>query len=355
MPQNKTSIEWTDLTVNPIRARDGKGHTGHYCEKISPGCANCYASGLQRRFRMPEFQAQRSRKDIEVFLDEKRLLDLLKIRKPQRIFPFDMTDLFGEWVPDEWIVKALALPVVAYWLTFQILTKRPERMLQMLMDDRIRDRICAQAGLYLTLLGESRQRGFAESEGAPSNVWLGVSCENQEMADERIPLLLRTPAAVRWVSAEPLLGPIDFEKICGNGRFENVGRVDSLSGFEIKYMGADGEGRAMWGHGFRGEKLDWIVVGGESGPKARPMHPDWARSIRDQCQAAGVAFFFKQWGQWLPEYDAGTLVSSVKTRARGGKRYFRFAGGPPMMAVGKKAAGRLLDGVEHSEFPEVRG
>jgi protein gp37 len=292
----ETKIEWTDLTVNPFRARDGEGHVGHYCEKISPGCKNCYASKMQRRFRMPEFQESRRREDIEVFLDESKLLGLLKRRKPAMIFPFDMTDLFGHWVPDEWLDKFFAVAALTPHITYQVLTKRAGRM---------RDYFAA--GVLLRQVTRIFDRWLPEIEGtegydlivakllagtpnggvcpystlALPNVWLGVSCENQATADERIPLLLQTPAAVRWVSAEPLLGPIDF----GMRNLDHNFSLNLLTG-EVDADSAP--------HHYG--RLDQIIVGGESGSKARDFDIHWARDIRDQCAASGAAFFMKQMG-----------------------------------------------------------
>jgi protein gp37 len=162
------------------------------------------------------------------------------------------------------------------------------------------------------------------------NVWLGTSAEDQQRADERIPLLLQTPAAVRFVSLEPLLGPIDLM---------------SIEAPETRNV------------------LDWVICGGESGPHARPMHPDWARSLRDQCAAAGVPFFFKQWGEWRPpgptsEYDTGGHVPGLPRALiisqDGTVHHFGETAGDgakSMLRVGKRAAGRLLDGKEHNAMP----
>ena len=170
------------------------------------------------------------------------------------------------------------------------------------------------------------------------NVWLGVSAERQQEADERIPLLLNTPAAKRFISAEPLLGPIDLNEVIPH---------------PISYS---------FKHGFNG--LDWVIAGGESGKKARPMHPDWARSLREQCKAAGVPFFFKQWGAYCPDGDscvgeAGGSMSPDVAWPDGsiswGHKDDHGGWGMRLARVGKKSAGRLLDGVEHSAFPPVRG
>ena len=179
-------------------------------------------------------------------------------------------DLFHESVPDDWIDRVFAVMALSPQHTFQVLTKRAERMREYF----------AGNGAYLRVLGDGVERELRNAgirwhgdnvdrhsqaiAGATRwplpNVWLGISAEDQARADERIPYLLATPAAVRFVSAEPLLGPVDLTQI---------------------------------------NRLDWVIAGGESGPGSRPMHPDWVRSLRDQCQAAGTAFFFKQWGDWL--------------------------------------------------------
>jgi protein gp37 len=196
------------------------------------------------------------------------------------------------------------------------------------------------------------------------NVWLGVSTERQKESDERIPDLLATPAAVRFISAEPLLGPIDLTAI--RWRDEDceiranaltaeawVDNSDSASAYTDA---ADGNTR-----------LDWVIAGGESGPGARPMHPNWARSLRDQCAAAGTAFFFKQWGEWKNGSDFapdalsvladGRLLSPTKTAmSEADREQPVMAHNPTMMRkVGKKAAGRLLDGVTHDAMPGAAG
>ena len=179
-----------------------------------------------------------------------------------------MSDLFHEKLPSEFIAKILAVVGDCPRHTFQVLTKRPERMREIMRD------LCAFAGIV----------------EPPKNLWLGVSVEDQATADERIPLLLQTPAAVRFVSYEPALGPVDFRCLQHNREFE----IDSLTAIRRPPAIA----------GSSDSKLNWIIAGGESGPHARPSHPDWFRSVRDQCAAAGVPFFFKQWGEWA-EVDGG--------------------------------------------------
>jgi len=330
----KTSIEWTDFSINPIRARWKIGmdpnylssrlpyHSGHYCEKISPGCKNCYASRLQPRFGLPTFsEAIAQRDDIEVYLDESKLQQVLRRKKPTKYFWCDMSDMFGSWVPDEWTNKCFATMALTPQHTHQVLTKRAERMQAYFAPGRYRDcQVADQAKIIHTSVSPFKLPSEAVfdarrvARGEPwlidtwplSNVWLGVSAENQDTFDERVPLLMDTPAAVRFISYEPALGPVDF----------SLWRpVETIGGVEFE----------RW--------IDWIIAGGESGPGARPSIPEWFRSLRDQCQAAGVPYFFKQWGEWAPAPNRTGLC---------------------MERIGKKAAGRLLDGRTWDQFPEVR-
>jgi len=210
-----SSIEWTEATWNPV--------TG--CDKVSPGCAHCYAERMARRLRA--MGTRNYRNGFEVTLQPQMLETPLHWRKPQRIFVNSMSDLFHEAVPAVFITEVFSVMRRADWHQYQILTKRSERLLE----------------LDSTL-------GWAQ------HIWMGVSVENRRFV-HRIDHLRRTRAAVKFLSLEPLLGPLPALDLSG---------------------------------------IDWVIVGGESGPGARPMDPSWVVSIRDQCRAAGVAFFFKQWG-----------------------------------------------------------
>lgn len=296
-----TTIEWTDHSINPIRARDLRsGGVGHYCEKISTGCKHCYASRLQPRFKLPEFfganpkypslpevdDLGRVRVDAHrvVVLDESKLAEVLARKKPTRYFWCDMTDLFGSWVPDGWIDRCFATMALTPQHTHQVLTKRTELMaayLVMIEDERDMQRWGNAAA---EIANSPCASGRIEDCDWPlPNVWLGTSCENQPTADERIPHLLNCPAAVRFLSCEPLLGPIDLEGLltgeCRNG-------------------------------------IGWVIVGGESGPHARPMAIQWARDLRDQCQAAGVPFFFKRGSQnnWSDFKNFNSFPSDLQVR-----------------------------------------
>lgn len=235
------SIEWTEETWNPIVG----------CSIVSPGCTNCYAMGPLAR------------------------------TKPTVYFVNSMSDLFHASVPDAWIDRVFAVMALCPQHTFQVLSKRSVRMREYFAGH---DRVDIINGSIWSMLGTPRgstiEHGGNWRATLPlPNVWLGVSAERQQEADERIPDLLATPAAVRFVSCEPLLGPLDLERI---NRRDNarLGLLDALRGQQHSY-----DGTAF------GPRLDWVIVGGESGPGARPMHPDWARSLRNQCSAARVPFF----------------------------------------------------------------
>lgn len=367
---DKSTIEWTDATWNPIRG----------CSRVSEGCRNCYAERVAIRFSGPG-QAYDGLAKItnghpqwtgKIAFVENHLADPLKWKEPRRIFVNSMSDLFHEGVSDQQITDIFGIMALAHWHTFQILTKRPERMLAYLShgDHGIIEqykKIQRGGGIAPKWFWKALDRGGREEkmwQWPLPNVWLGVSVENQKAADERIPLLLSTPAAVRWISAEPLLGPIDLERIAV--KLSNP-RPD---------LGDPTHASALFDHAGDTAKLDWVVAGGESGPGARPMHPEWARSLRDQCKAAGVPFFFKQWGEYadLTNEEAGSALHNKSTADeiftaegnhlgagyRNGKESagmlepgWKERGGAWMGRVGKKAAGRLLDGVEHNEYPEA--
>lgn len=297
---DNTKIEWTDATWNPIRARSrGTGRVGWWCSRISTGCKHCYAERMNRRLGNRVSYAADKINDVELFLDEKTLEEPLRWRRPRRVFVCSMTDLFHEAVPDHFITDVFSVMAEEPKHTFQVLTKRPERMLRWPLH-----------GLNIF------------QEPLP-NVWLGVSIETAEYL-WRSDTLKNAPAAVRFLSLEPLLGPL---------------RLD-LSG------------------------IHWVIAGGESGPNARPAHPDWFRSVRDQCVAEGVPFFFKQWGEWEPadNYRQGVSAREMCGIHRDGRLIVSNEDGELlrrvlqertclMRMVGKRAAGRLLDGREWNEFP----
>lgn len=288
-----TAIEWTDQTWNPV--------TG--CTKVSPGCKNCYAEGVAKRFwatQYPQQQdVQRGRRDsvfrprrfTDVLCHPDRLEQPLHWRKPRRVFVNSMSDLFHEDVSDAFIDQVFAVMALASTHTFQILTKRAERMRGYLLNPQRRvwvgtvrhdyqraiEAAWSKAQLCVAYAKSGDEWDRIESAWPLPNVWLGVSVENQATADARIPLLLQTPAAVRFLSCEPLLGPVD---------------VTGGPWWDWRYT------YAYWktAHPDCGPPIDWVIVGGESGPKARPCNVADVKGIVSQCQAAGVPVFVKQLG-----------------------------------------------------------
>ena len=319
-----SKIEWTEKTWNPIVG----------CSIVSPGCTNCYAMGFAgTRLRHHPSRAGLTRDSKagpvwtgEVRFNEQWLMQPLRWKRPRMIFVAAHGDLFHENVPDEWIDRVFRVINMTPRHTYQILTKRARRMQQYMSDQ---ERV-------IQVAFEGR------AEWPPRNAWLGVSTEDQRWADERIPDLLATPAAVRFVSAEPLLGPIQFDL-----------RPTTMHSRDCEYVTADGPAPCTCS-AIRGG-IDWIIVGGESGPNARPMHPEWPRAIRDQCAAASVPFFFKQWGEWTPlADDSGHWPTIGRTCNRLTPDGRNEPEGWPMQRVGKHCAVRLLDGRAHDGMPPRR-
>ena len=332
-----TQIEWTDATWNPVIG----------CTKVSPGCAYCYAERVTNRFAHGSFD--------EIVLHPERLEASLHWRKPRWVFVNSMSDLFHEDMSEEFIADVFAVMLLTPQHTYQVLTKRPERMRSLMQDFSMANWWRNKAAGRLKHV-DDRQRLLTDYWNGPlPNVWLGVSAENQTWADERIPILLDTPAAVRFVSIEPHLGPIDLF-----GDIEAPGPAIRYEGVRLNPGSVHGPAEydkvpSLW--------LDWVIGGESGGPEDRRLvapacecgdyrnqHENgegycavcrgahqpwpacksyrfshlepsyfattWVRSLRDQCQSAGVPFFFKQWGGPTP-----------------------------------KSGGRLLDGREWSEYP----
>jgi protein gp37 len=342
---DQTGIEWTDATWNPVVG----------CSVISPGCTNCYAMKMAGRLEAMGstiYKGHTVKTKAGFVWNGKvsesnwgQMIRPLLLKKPRRIFVNSMSDLFHNDMPEETIDRVFTVMALSPQHTFQVLTKRADRMLAYLTrkaggeKQDVRNHIAWNTtGEILNAVapqwkaegvdGPWRSRGIKACTIWPlPNVWLGVSVEDQTRADERIPLLLETPAAKRFLSCEPLLGPVDLTKVREQIGAESFITFDALAHPDILNRGRCRQG------------IDWIIVGGESGKDARPMHPDWARSLRDQCEAAGVPFFFKQWGEWAPQ---GILKTG---------RHLQFPA-DIMDRIGKKAAGRLLDGREWNEVPE---
>lgn len=348
-----TKIEWTEKTWNPLAG----------CTILSPACRGCFAMKDAHRLAgnpNPKIATKYAGTTKTVkgkpvwtgrvnIASDEVLTQPLRWKKPRMIFVNSMSDIFHEAVPEEAIDRIFAVMALCPQHTFQLLTKRPERMRVYLKSEPY-DAINAQAGTLM--LWEAMPE---RDVGPLSNVWLGVSVEDQKRADERIPVLLDTPAAVRWISAEPLLGPIDLTGFLPC-RCEKSTDCPTPADFKC------------WSNI---ATLDWVVCGGESGPTARPMHPDWARSLRDQCNAASTPFLFKQWGSWLPgqfgpppalEWQGNGPIDDAnlfpadwdhEPKWDDGMAYIDEGEQVFFYKAGKKAAGRLLDGIEHNGFPEV--
>jgi protein gp37 len=323
---DQTAIEWADATWNPWWG----------CTKVSPACAHCYAETLANRFHHGLWRGQRRRVQdwsLPAKVDRRAAREGRRLR----LFVASMADVFDDHpAVAEWRRDALDLLAGLRNVDVLLLTKRPENVMRMVPRRWLDDAHC-----------DFR----AKPELWPAHVWVGTTVEDQQRADERIPHLLRVPARVRFLSVEPMLGPVDLAYTCFNG-------ADSFG--------------TMPG-------IHWVIAGGESGAKARPSHPDWLRSVRDQCRTAGVPFLFKQWGEWAPGDDVdanGTgwpgmhephpedggarrhtwpdaPVRESARRLGKGEIPHEVGGDTTVLRVGKKAAGRLLDGVQHDGFPEV--
>lgn len=300
-----TGIEWTDSTWNPVRG----------CTRVSEGCCNCYAESVAARFSGPGqpyeglagFKDGDARWTGELKLIENHLEDPIRWKEPKRIFVNSMSDLFHPRVTWDWLARIFDVMARANQHTYQILTKRPERMLEALNAAANPDVV------------DSFQSTFGQ-RWPPAKWWFGVSVENQETANARLPILARCPAALRFVSYEPALGPVDLAIACG----------DPLALASI----------------------GWVICGGESGSDARPMHPDWVRDARDLCVRARIPFFFKQWGEWAPSYLGDTPMPDGLPSSAG---FYFDAPHPPckVWKFGKRRAGARLDGVEWKEYPNV--
>lgn len=350
---DNTHIEWTDATWNVV--------TG--CAIVSPGCTNCYAMKLAGT----RLRDHPSRKGLtidsktgpvwngQVRFNADWLTQPLRWTKPRKIFVCAHGDLFHEGVTDDQLDQIFAVMALAPQHVFQVLTKRSERMrdyLSAFTAERL-----SQALRAFVHAGEKATQADRFIPLPLPNVWLGVSVEDQTRAEQRIPALLETPAAVRWISAEPLIGPVDLKNI--ETTPPRVAYLNALSG---RRMTCEAGGPYVEVPALPG--LDWVVVGGESGEGSRPMHPDWARDLRDQCADAGVAFLFKQWGDWTPGENAqNTLGRTVETAdwfndawdyqtlTPASAEGMHIDDEPTLYRAGKRAAGRHLDGHMHDGYP----
>lgn len=326
-----TKIEWCNHTFNPIIG----------CAKVSEGCKNCYAEEMMdHRYGRAKWGVNGTRVRTSADNWKKPYTwnrKAAKLGERHRVFCASLSDVFEEhpaWIePRRDLLKLIVETPHLDWL---LLTKRPENVISMI----------ESATDYMFWLGD---RDVATqwvnwlrhgSDHALPSVWVGTSVENQKAADQRIPELLKIPAKVRFLSMEPLLGPVDFKIVSDVDGLEVV--TDSLRGM----VSIDGQAHIPC------RKIDWAIVGGESGTNARPMQPDWARIARDQCVAAGTPFLFKQWGAWvggfwdLPHELQGLVIDGAGDFDMGA-----MDGDTPMYRLGKHKTGRLLDGREWNQFP----
>ncbi len=351
-----TKIEWAHHTFNPWIG----------CTKVGPGCDHCYAEAdFDKRRHVVTWGAGQPRKitaDRTWAMPLRWNKDAERLGVRYRVFCASLADVFDKEVPSLWRQYLMSLVVSTPHIDWLFLTKRIGNAKSMLINDSLHD------GRLLTADDQYRP---------PSNLWIGATITSQEEADRDIPKLLRVPAAKRFLSIEPLLGPVDLTHLNKEMERHEINALKAWTWEEEvnAWRDTDPEWQEQF-EDFHGHKpgartgpahavIDWVIVGGESGPNARPMHPDWARSLRDHCAAAGVPFLFKQWGEWAPV--AETLVHPEATRLPGNlcrvtrdgvtaDHYVAIStdGGHrryELQRVGKKAAGRLLDGVEHNGFP----
>ena len=336
-----TEISWTDETWNPVLG----------CDRVGPGCDSCYAintahirAGHPNPKISTAFAGITDRRDGridwtgQVNLLPERLTIPLRWKKPRRIFVNSQSDLFHDNVPDDFIHQVFAVMAATPQHTYQILTKRHGRMRSLLRDEcrcgkghvpgvHFKSAIGWVATSHSPLHVPGLPKGLYHQISWPlPNVWVGVSVEDQKRADLRIPALCDTPAAVRWISAEPLLGPLDLAEHFAPAK------------------------PAEWGDAWDRGNLAWVVYGGESGRDARPMHLAWARSLRDQCLAARVPQHFKQWGNWVPPSQMTEDAFMSWDVANGTSAYDHDR----PWHLGKHRAGRLLDERTWDEFPAAR-
>lgn len=355
-----SKIEWTDHTFNPWEG----------CQKVGPGCDNCYAETRNARFAGGEAinwgpgaprrltstsnwskplkwnkQAELQHAAWEGFkaqhpgLTDDELLEkgFIKPRRP-RVFCASLADVFDNAVNPSWRADLFGLILMTPYLDWLLLTKRIGNVAPMLSE---------------LAHGSDHDLSLLDMMPLP-NVWIGATIVNQAEADRDIPKLLQVPATVRFLSMEPLLGPVDLCNVSVPVEHDLLRRPWDIEGYKFNALTLHDDDKFHQPPA----KLDWVIVGGESGPGARPMHPAWARSLRDQCAVAGVAFLFKQWGEWIAEGMSMPIppeqMPSLESRRwvaddAEDDRYTKTAAA--VWRLGKKAAGRLLDGRTWDETP----
>ena len=339
---DNTGISWTDATWNPVIG----------CRRVSPGCENCYAErqavrlgnmGQQDYEGLTNGDLKKPRwSGIARFLPG-RLDQPIRWKRPGKIFVNSMSDLFHSDVSFEEIAAIFGVAAMAPQHIFQLLTKRHVRMEEFFLwaagdgrreGDTIVDDCIMRALEQLHWVDDAPAGEYEQADWPLPNVWLGVSVEDQARANFRIPYLLMCPARVHWLSCEPLLGAVDIQEAYESGNYEL----------------------------YNGNQIEWVVVGGESGPGARPMHPEWAEHLRDQCLGFEIPSHFKQWGNWSTIYrceDDPDFRNPPEVNNHTKRRWLNYEGGygfhghavVAVENVGKKKAGRVLDGLTWDEWP----
>lgn len=319
-----SKIEWCDHTFNPWIG----------CMAISPGCANCYAAAWAKRYGRDFADRTRTKTWAEPIRWNTQHAEFFAAHgRRQRVFCASLADVFDNAVDPSWRADLFDLIERTPNLDWLLLTKRIGNVMSMVSQ-------VAQYQFDLECLERPRLH---------DNVWLGATIVNQEEADRDIPKLLAVPARVRFLSVEPMLGPIDLERPMPGPDIDQGGGASICQPWMIQ------------------SGIDWVICGGESGPDARPMHPEWPRDLRDQCKEAGVPFLFKQWGEWAPGENCGGPMKRTEhvadwwdgewkfdTLTPGASVGMHYDDEPTVYRVGKKTAGRHIDGRTHDEFPEAK-
>lgn len=313
-----TKIEWAHATINNWWG----------CTKVSPGCAHCYADALSNRLGKDIWGPGKPREDHRPG-SEKTALKLhrkaTRENRRLRIFGGSMCDWLDPEVPPEWLADMLDLIRRTPRLDWLLLTKRPELWSRRI--NQVMDVAHARCNGYLLDPMRAWLRGWFFATSIPHNIWIGATAEDQPRLEQRLPALINIPARIRFLSCEPLLGPLDL----GHAYPNPFGHIER-------------------------DLIHWVICGGESGPKARPMHPDWAGHLRTQCVEAHIPFYFKQWGEWLPNCQYQENDHERLAPLERGERQLDMA--TTTYRVGKKHAGRQLDGQTWNQIPnntEARG
>lgn len=331
-----SKIEWCDATFNPWIG----------CTKVSAACDHCYAEPMATNRLGVAWGPGAPRRRTAASTWKQPLAWNRKAAKEgrrMRVFCASLADVFDAEVPDDWRDDLFALIAATPHLDWLLLTKRTKVM---------RDYVAALPKRRDTM---DCHAGLDWCDWPLPNVWLGTTVENQAMANLRVPLLLDTPAVRRFLSMEPLLGPVDLTGLALPSSWPRCGCKHHAPTLNALTSTIYCPGCCEGPEAMTLPRLDWVITGGESGPGARPSHPDWFRSIRDQCEAAGVVFFMKQWGEFVGGTGSRKMFINLENGGQmaGDRHTHEWGDAVISQRVGKEAAGRLLDGVEHNGVPQI--